>query len=196
MAKNIIQLPNKPIVKQNAPPPRVVTTGAPVLAPSSYWNGLPASWNPGLPPPTIIPTKGVMQSPDIYNFPGGIYGATWEDVQMLIRKQIKTQGLNAQTVASTRNTFPIRLSGTAKILMGILFGGFTGLLTKVSLFVNNEQIITDVAPFSLCNIISANIASIDYFSIPRPLSGSDDIILVIDEVAGVNTTYPVTFFYL
>jgi hypothetical protein len=115
-------------------------------------------------------------------FPGQqVKGLSIDQVRTLIKKQIRMKGFsfNVATGSSTQN---IQLSGTARILMGLVFvprtvGGVpvTGFsnIGSISFKVNNEIIIENADP----NFLTTLLMNDEYYYIPRPLSGTDEITL-------------------
>jgi len=189
----------KPIVKQNVSPAINATVGIPQQYYQNAYGSIPYGWNPALPPPNIAPTKGIAVNNPDSQYPGGVYGAPFIDVQQLIRKQKKTFGLLAQSVGGTVNRFPVQLSGTAKVFLGLSIGNNPGLLDQAStieLKINNEIIITDLSMFFLFRDFSVNNSPNEYKSYPRPLSGTDEITLTINDVNVGNNTFLFTFYYL
>jgi hypothetical protein len=110
-------------------------------------------------------------------FPGQqIKNLSIEDVRSLIKKQRKTKGFQF-SVTSGSTTFNLQLSGTARILLGIAFLGTGGAnftnITSCQFKVNNEIIIEATNPNFFTSLLTQN----EYYDIPRPLSGTDEIIL-------------------
>ena len=115
-------------------------------------------------------------------FPGQqVKGLSIDQVRTLIKKQIRMKGFsfNVVTGSSTQN---IQLSGTARILMGLVFvprdvtgapaNGFSQI-GSVSFKVNNEIIIENADP----NFLTTLLMNDEYYYLPRPLSGTDEITL-------------------
>lgn len=115
-------------------------------------------------------------------FPGQqVKGLSIDQVRTLIKKQIRMKGFsfNVVTGSSTQN---IQLSGTARILMGLVFvprdalgapaNGFSQI-GSVSFKVNNEIIIENADP----NFLTTLLMNDEYYYVPRPLSGTDEITL-------------------
>lgn len=155
--------------------------------------------NPLVPPPTYAPPGTIPPLPPGYQFPGAIFGATWPDIQALIQKQRKASGFLLTALPLVRNSFPINLSGTAKILLGMKCGAKAGLIdirNVFSLMVNNELIFDNISFAFFSSEFQTNGFGSDYVSFPRPLSGSDNIVITIDSVAGGNITYDTIFYYL
>lgn len=110
-------------------------------------------------------------------FPGQqIKNLSIEDVRTLIKKQRRTKGF-VFSVPSGQSTFNLNLSGTARILLGIAFLGTGGAnfndITSCQFKVNNEIIVESTSPNFFTSLLTTN----EYYDLPRPLSGTDEIIL-------------------
>ena len=110
-------------------------------------------------------------------FPGQqIKNLSIEDVRTLIKKQRRTKGF-VFSVPSGSSTFNLQLSGTARIMLGIAFLGANGAnfanITSCQFKVNNEIIIEATSPNFFTSLLTQN----EYYDLPRPLSGTDEIIL-------------------
>ena len=116
-------------------------------------------------------------------FPGQqVKGMSIEQIRTLIKKQNRIKGYNFSVVTGTNN-FNLQLSGTARILLGLALVprtltasigniGFTQI-TGVTLKVNNEIVIENLDPNFLTNFFNND----EYYYLPRPLSGTDEITL-------------------
>lgn len=110
-------------------------------------------------------------------FPGQqIKNLSIEDVRSLIKKQRRTKGYQF-SVSTGSTTFNLQLSGTARILLGIAFLGAGGVnftnISSCQFKVNNEIIIESTNPNFFTSLLTQN----EYYDLPRPLSGTDEIIL-------------------
>lgn len=116
-------------------------------------------------------------------FPGQqVKGMSIEQIRTLIKKQNRIKGYNFSVVTGTNN-FNLQLSGTARILLGLSLVprtitadiGTTGFtqITGVTLKVNNEIVIENLDPNFLSNFFNND----EYYYLPRPLSGTDEITL-------------------
>lgn len=170
------------------------------LVPFNPFENVPPGWNPALPPPIIQPVQGVPLSPASFQYPGATYGAPWDDIQELIRKQKKTLGILAVCNVGTVNNFSIKLSGTANIFLGLAIGNFSAFLNPLSnltLTINNDVVIDKISTFFLLKETTVCNSPYEYKSYPRPLSGNDDIVLTINEdPGGLNSVYEIIFYYL
>ena len=102
-----------------------------------------------------------------------------EQIRTLIKKQNRIKGYAFSVTTGTTN-FNLQLSGTARILLGLALiprtvvgnpiGGFQTIGT-FTLKVNNEIVIENVDPNFLTNFFMND----EYYYIPRPLSGTDEI---------------------
>ena len=116
-------------------------------------------------------------------FPGQqVKGLSIEQIRTLVKKQNRIKGYNFSVVTGTNN-FNLQLSGTARILLGLSLVprtitadiGTTGFtqITGVTLKVNNEIVIENLDPNFLSNFFNND----EYYYLPRPLSGTDEITL-------------------
>lgn len=105
---------------------------------------------------------------------------TIEQIRTLVKKQNRLKGYNF-SVATGTQTFDLQLSGTARIMLGlslipreintqVAIRGFQHV-TGVTFKVNNEIIIENVDPNFLGNFFNTE----EYYYLPRPLSGTDQI---------------------
>lgn len=123
----------------------------------------------------------ITQGLNAPQFPGQqVKGLSIEQIRTLVKKQNRIKGYNF-TAATGTTSFNLQLSGTARILLGLslvprLAGtqvATTGFqdITGVTFKVNNEIIIESVDPNFLGNFFNTD----EYYYIPRPLSGTDEI---------------------
>jgi len=117
-----------------------------------------------------------------------------EDIRTLTKKQRRTKGFrfNAPTGDSTND---ITLSGTARILLGInLIGTNNQSFLDIISFqfkVNNEIVIDQTDPNFF---LKTSLNSEEYYSIPRALSGTDQITITFKnsgatEIANLQIWY-------
>jgi len=122
-----------------------------------------------------------MQGLNAPQFPGQqVKGMTIEQIRTLVKKQNRLKGYNFSVATGTQN-FDLQLSGTARIMLGLSLipreigtavatRGFQHV-TGVTFKVNNEIIIENVDPNFLGNFFNTE----EYYYLPRPLSGTDQI---------------------
>jgi hypothetical protein len=127
-------------------------------------------------------------------FPGQqIKNLSIEDVRTLIKKQRRTKGF-VFSVATGSTTFNLQLSGTARIMLGIAFLGAGGAnfanITSCQFKVNNEIIIEATSPNFFTSLLTQN----EYYDIPRPLSGTDEIILSFTNPGAVEVLNCVIYY--
>jgi hypothetical protein len=117
-------------------------------------------------------------------FPGGQFGANIEQVRSLIKRQKRLKGYSFN-VPQGASSFNLDLSGTARILLGIaVFGKVTDRevdpgtccipftqIETIQFQVNNEIVIDQLDP----NFLSFGFNNNEYYYIPRPLSGTDEL---------------------
>ena len=114
-------------------------------------------------------------------FPGQqVKGLTIEQIRTLVKKQNRINGY-VFSVATGTNSYDLQLSGTARILLGIALiprnagsdvavQGFQSI-ASFSFKVNNEIIIDSLDPNFVSNFFNTE----EYYYLPRPLSGTDQI---------------------
>ena len=123
----------------------------------------------------------ITQGLNAPQFPGQqVKGLSIEQIRTLVKKQNRIKGYNF-TAATGTTSFNLQLSGTARILLGLslvprLAGSDVAVqgfqdITGVTFKVNNEIIIESVDPNFLGNFFNTD----EYYYIPRPLSGTDEI---------------------
>jgi hypothetical protein len=133
-------------------------------------------------------------------FPGQqVKGLSIDQIRTLIKKQIRMKGFSFN-VATGQTTQNIQLSGTARILMGIVFvpRDATGVpvtgfnqINSVSFKVNNEIIIENADP----NFLTTLLMQDEYYYLPRPLSGTDEITISFTNFGFVEVCN-VLFYYI
>ncbi len=106
-------------------------------------------------------------------FPGMQFGGTVQQIRNLIGRQKGSRGFILPVAIGT-NEFQLQLPGDAAILLGFIIRSFnTG--ESFSLKINGE-IILDQVPVSCYSNLNKTIPD-EYYVLPRPLSGQDEIIL-------------------
>jgi hypothetical protein len=140
------------------------------------------------------------------NFPGQQLGkVSIDQVRSVIKRQKRIKGyeFTAQTGTSS---FNLDLSGTARILLGIAMYGqyvdpetpfkggscctpFTQIST-VQFKVNNEIVIDTLNP----NFLSFGFNTNEYYYLPRPLSGTDELTLVFTNNLLPENVYVVLYY--
>jgi hypothetical protein len=137
-------------------------------------------------------------------FPGQqVKGMSIDQIRTLIKKQRRIKGYSF-TIPSGQSTQNIQLSGTARILLGIAMlpnfkagvntnpytVGFQNI-TEVTLKINNEIVIENLHPNFLSNFLNDD----EYNYLPRPLSGTDQIILVFNN-PNLTENVSIAFYYI
>ena len=137
-------------------------------------------------------------------FPGQqVKGMSIDQIRTLIKKQRRIKGYSF-TVPSGQSTQNIQLSGTARILLGLAFlpnykaavntnpftVGFQNI-TEVTLKVNNEIVIENLHPNFLSNFLNDD----EYNYLPRPLSGTDEIVIIFNN-PNLTENCSVAFYYI
>lgn len=130
-------------------------------------------------------------------FPGQQFGATIDQVRSMIKRQKRIKGYSF-TAPTNASSFDIKISGTARILLGIallpnynISSVFTSV-TQVQLKVNNEIIIDQLDPNFLTQLLNNN----EYYYIPRPLSGQDEITISFLNSGGDNEDVRMVLYYI
>lgn len=125
--------------------------------------------------------QDITQGLNAPQFPGQqVKGMSIEQIRTLIKKQNRIKGYGFSVTTGTTN-FNLQLSGTARILLGLALvpravgapigsDGFQNI-TGVTLKVNNEIVIENLDPNFLSNFFMND----EYYYLPRPLSGTDEI---------------------
>jgi hypothetical protein len=137
-------------------------------------------------------------------FPGQqVKGMSIDQIRTLIKKQRRIKGYSF-TIPSGQSTQNIQLSGTARILLGIAMlpnfkagvntnpytVGFQNI-TEVTLKINNEIVVENLHPNFLSNFLNDD----EYNYLPRPLSGTDQIILIFNN-PNLTENVSVAFYYI
>lgn len=143
------------------------------------------------------------------NFPGQqLGGVTIEKVRALIKRQKRLKGYSFTAPVGSAS-FNLDLSGTARILLGIAiyatpdpelvarFGSTSCCInfqqiTSLQFKVNNEIVIDQLNP----NFLSFGLNNNEYYYIPRPLSGTDQITLTFTNTGTLSETCNVVLYYI
>lgn len=117
-----------------------------------------------------------------------------DQVRAMIKKQKRCKGFQF-SIATGSNTSDIQLSGTARLLLGFLllppdFSDPSGTPDSMTLTVNNEIVIDQVKPFLFSNYSMDD----EYYFIPRPLSGTDEIKINFQNSAAAQTWWMVVYY--
>jgi len=139
------------------------------------------------------------------NFMGQQLGSvTIEQVRGLIKRQKRLKGYSFTAPVGSSN-FNLDLSGTARILLGIAIYAtpqpepktasccinFTQI-TSLQFKVNNEIVIDQLDP----NFLSFGLNNNEYYYIPRPLSGTDQLTLSFTNTGTAAETCNVVLYYI
>jgi hypothetical protein len=127
-------------------------------------------------------------------------GASISQVRDYIKQQRRVKGYTFN-VTSGQTQQNLNLSGTARQLLGILLipinpgtdnfiQGFQEI-TEISFKVNNEIILESLNPTFLTNFANDN----EFISIPRPLSGTDQITISFNN-PGATETCAIALYYI
>jgi hypothetical protein len=137
-------------------------------------------------------------------FPGQqIGGKTIEDIRSIIKRQKRLRGYQFICPQGS-SEFNLNLSGTARILLGIAFYGIgKGLdfsasfgqfiaVTQVQFTVNNEIVIDQLDP----NFLTQQFNNNEYYYIPRPLSGTDQLTMKFINTGAAAETVNMVLYYI
>lgn len=134
-------------------------------------------------------------------FPGQQLGnATIEQIRGVIKRQKRLKGFT-HTATLGVSELNLDLSGTARILLGIAFfrvqGGTTGNapfteINSCQFTVNNEIVIDQVNPNFLAGYFNTN----EYYYIPRPLSGTDQLTLKFQNNGSNAEAIQIVIYYI
>ena len=137
-------------------------------------------------------------------FPGQqVKNMTIDQIRTLIKKQRRIKGYSF-SVPSGQSSQNIQLSGTARVLLGIALlptykatvndtpyvVGFQNI-EQITLKVNNEIVIENLHPNFLSNFLNDD----EYNYLPRPLSGTDEIIITFNN-PNLTEICSVAFYYI
>lgn len=136
-------------------------------------------------------------------FPGQqISGKSIEEIRSIIKRQKRLRGYQFICPVGS-SEFNLNLSGTARILLGIAFFGISEKsnlsdtfgqfisVTQCQFTVNNEIVIDQLDP----NFLTPQFNNNEYYYIPRPLSGTDQLTMkFINTGAGAETVNMVLYY--
>jgi len=119
--------------------------------------------------------------------PGKRLGLSVSQVRDLIKREKRCKGFNFDLATGDNNNLRVQLPGTAYVWLGFVFS-FSKLQAAqepdgtCSLVINNETVVEDV----FVQFFGPDFTDEEYYFIPRPLSGQDDVKFVVN---GVSATY-------
>lgn len=126
-----------------------------------------------------------------------------DQVRSFIKRQKRLKGYSFTAPVGT-SSFNLDLSGTARILLGIaLFGKSQKTIASDSwntfveieslqFQVNNEIVIDQLCP----NFLTQQFNNNEYYYIPRPLSGTDELTLKFTNTGTQSETVKVVIYYI
>jgi len=129
-------------------------------------------------------------------FPGAQSGMTIDQIRDVMVNAKRLKGFNLTIDAGTTIT-DIKLSGNARLLLGLAILLVPAMVTAdtipdtINLTVNNDIVIDTTNP----KFLSPEFCDEEYYYIPRPLSGTDQITLTTVSAA-VSQKMRVVFYYL
>lgn len=134
---------------------------------------------------------------EVRNFPGQQMGATVAQVRDEVKKQHRIKGYNL-TVPTGTTPYPLQVTGDARKFLGIVLfpikDAFTKTLIEINqctFKINNEIIIEDLNP----NFLNGWFNNDQYFPLPRPLSGTDQITITFTN-PGATESVGVALYYI
>lgn len=137
-------------------------------------------------------------------FPGQqISGKSIEEIRSIIKRQKRLRGYQFICPVGS-SEFNLNLSGTARILLGIAFIGISGkpdqagffggfvMVSQCQFTVNNEIVIDQLDPNFLTQYFNNN----EYYYIPRPLSGTDQLTMKFINTGASAETINMVLYYI
>lgn len=137
-------------------------------------------------------------------FPGQQLGnKSINDIRAIIKRQKRIKGYSFTAGVGT-SSFNLDLSGTARILLGIaLFGKSKDSIASDSwntfiqieslqFQVNNEIVIDQLDP----NFLTQQFNNNEYYYLPRPLSGTDELTLKFTNTGSQSEVVKVVIYYI
>jgi len=140
-------------------------------------------------------------------FPGQQFGLSIENVRSLIKRQKRLKGYSFNVPIGS-SSFNLDLSGTARILLGIaIYGKLSNneldreqpsccipfqMIETIQFQVNNEIVIDQLDP----NFLSFGFNNNEYYYIPRPLSGTDELTLKFLNTGSETEKCKVVLYYI
>jgi len=134
-------------------------------------------------------------------FPGQQLGnATIEQIRGVIKRQKRLKGY-VHTATIGTSEINLDLSGTARILLGIALFKVVNAgignsqfdqIQSLQFTVNNEIVLDQVNPNFLAPFFNTN----EYYYIPRPLSGTDQLTLKFLNNGGTAETVQIVIYYI
>jgi len=141
-------------------------------------------------------------------FPGQqLKKASIDNIRAVIKRQKRMKGYVFNAPIGT-SSFNLDLSGTARILLGLaIFGETSGEVTpkpaatccipftevsSMQFKVNNEIVIDQVNP----NFLSFGFNDNEYYYLPRPLSGTDQLTMTFTNTGSQTETVNVIIYYI
>jgi hypothetical protein len=129
-------------------------------------------------------------------FMGTQKGATIDEVRAVIKQQKRIKGFEF-VLPTGASTFDLQISGTARIFLGFALLNVkpadpTATPENFTFTINNEVIIDKVKPFFFTNYLMDD----EYYFIPRPLSGTDQIKVDFQNATAPPQTWWMILYYI
>jgi len=127
--------------------------------------------------------------------PGDQLGLSAQQVRNFIARSKRAKGIIQSLAVGDSGDIPLQLPGTAKLFLGFAFqqtalASASDLTGELSLTINNDLLInnTHVAFFG------SGFTDEEYYFIPYPLSGKDDIKFTINSVLTLYTAHIIVYY--
>jgi hypothetical protein len=122
-----------------------------------------------------------------------------DQIRALIKRQKRIKGYTFAAGVGT-SQLNLDLSGNARIFLGLAVVGTinNGIvenferITSIQLQINNEIVIDQLNPNFLTNYFNNN----EYYYLPRPLSGTDEIIMKFTNTGGATENINIVVYYI
>lgn len=116
-----------------------------------------------------------------------------KEFQAFVRAQKRSIGYEFN-LASGNNSFDIKISGTAKMMLGFAFIETDDPVNPIpaisfTFTVNNEIIVQNVNP----NFYSYALTDEEFYYYPRPLNGSDQVNVTLNSSSGGTTSFAIFY---
>lgn len=134
----------------------------------------------------------LRERPDTNVRPGDRMGLDSAQVQELIRSAKRVKGQSYDLSVGDNENLSVQLPGTSYVLLGFVFGFSISSPTGNGTLTINNEIVLDS-----CNVnfFGSDYTDEEYYFIPRPLSGQDDIKFSVNDVLATYTLH-VNYYYL
>lgn len=128
--------------------------------------------------------------------PGDRMGLDTEQVRQYIKRQKKCKGELFSLDTGDNPGLQVNLAGSARIWLGFALqvteftGGTSDPKGNLTVMINNEKVIDDV----FIEFFSSGFTDEEYYFMPRPLSGRDDIEFIVNGVEAKYTLNVINYY--